>query len=52
MHACSSLSEDQRQSAVALFETGWGAKSVATRLGVRDKRSAGYTGGEFAEGQR
>lgn len=33
----SSLSEEQRWAAVALFEAGWGAKSVATRLGVRTK---------------
>ena len=30
----SSLSEEQREAAVALFETGWGAKAVGTRLGV------------------
>ena len=34
MPARSSLSEDQRQSAVALFEAGWGNRSVATKLGV------------------
>ena len=28
------LSEEQRKAAVALFETGWGARSVATTLGV------------------
>lgn len=34
MRGSSSLSKDQREAAVALFETGWGARSVATRLGV------------------
>ena len=34
MSAGSSLSEDQRQSAVALFEAGWGARAVSTTLGV------------------
>jgi hypothetical protein len=34
MHGRSSLSEEQRETAVALFETGWGAWAVATRLGV------------------
>ncbi|CAH0217846.1 hypothetical protein SRABI83_02304 [Arthrobacter sp. Bi83] len=34
MHERSSLSEEQRKAAVALFDTGWGAKSVATRLGA------------------
>jgi transposase-like protein len=33
----SSLSEEQREAAVALFEMGWGAKSAATRLGLRSK---------------
>jgi transposase len=33
MHGRSSLSEE-REAAVALFETGWGAWAVATRLGV------------------
>jgi transposase len=37
MHRGSSLSEEQRQIAVALFDTGWGAKSVATKLGVGGK---------------
>ncbi|BAS14301.1 insertion element IS1223 uncharacterized 20.7 kDa protein [Arthrobacter sp. Hiyo8] len=36
----SSLSEEQRAAAVALFETGWGAKSVAAKLGV-SKRAIG-----------
>ncbi|WP_425550535.1 helix-turn-helix domain-containing protein, partial [Arthrobacter gyeryongensis] len=36
----SSLSEEQRAAAVALFETGWGAKSAATKLGV-SKRAVG-----------
>ncbi|WP_425362403.1 helix-turn-helix domain-containing protein [Arthrobacter citreus] len=35
MLAQSSLSEDQRQSAVALFEIGWGDRAVSTKLGVR-----------------
>lgn len=35
MYESSSLSEEQRTAAVALFETGWGAKATATRLGVR-----------------
>lgn len=30
----SSLSKEQRETAVALFQRGWGAKSVATKLGV------------------
>lgn len=34
MQGSSSLSEDQRGAAVALFEAGWGAKAVATRLGA------------------
>ena len=34
MHGRSSLSEEQRKAAVALFETGWGAWAVATRLEV------------------
>ena len=34
MPANSSLSEAQRQSAVALFEAGWGARAVSTTLGV------------------
>ncbi|WP_433270745.1 helix-turn-helix domain-containing protein [Actinosynnema sp. CS-041913] len=34
MHPRSSLSEGQRESAVALFEAGYGPKAVATRLGV------------------
>jgi transposase-like protein len=34
MDGRSSLSEEQREAAVALFETGWGAWAVATRLGV------------------
>ena len=33
----SSLSEDQREAAVALFEIGWGSRAVATRLGVGRK---------------
>jgi transposase len=37
MHERSSLSEEQRRAAVALFETGWGAKSVTTRLEVSPK---------------
>jgi len=34
VHPRSSLSEVQRESAVALFEAGFGEKAVATRLGV------------------
>lgn len=34
MPARSSLSEDQRQSAVALFAAGWGDSAVSTKLGV------------------
>jgi transposase len=34
MHERSSMSEEQRKAAIALFATGWGAKSVATRLGA------------------
>lgn len=37
MQESSSLSEEQREAAVALFEIGWGAKSAATSLGVRSK---------------
>ena len=37
MQDSSSLSEEQREAAVALFERGWGAKAAATRLGVRSK---------------
>jgi len=37
MFKSSSLSEEQREVAVALFETGWGAKAVGTRLGVSPK---------------
>jgi transposase len=33
----SSLSEDQREAAVALFEAGWGDRAVANRLGVGRK---------------
>jgi transposase len=29
----SSLSEDQREAAVALFATGWGSRPVASMLG-------------------
>lgn len=34
MYPGSSLSEPQRESAVSLFEAGYGTKAVATRLGV------------------
>lgn len=34
MYPGSSLSERQREAAVALFEAGYGRKAVATRLGV------------------
>jgi transposase len=37
MQESSSLSQEQREAAVALFEIGWGAKAAATRLGVRSK---------------
>lgn len=37
MFKSSSLSEAQREAAVALFEAGWGAKAVANRLGVSRK---------------
>lgn len=33
----SSLSEEQREAAVALFEIGWGSRAVATKLGVGRK---------------
>lgn len=44
MYESSSLSEGQRKAAVALFETGWGAKSVATRLGVSARAISGLYG--------
>ncbi|MCU1532819.1 MAG: transposase [Arthrobacter sp.] len=44
MHARSSLSEEQRKAAVALFGTGWGAKSVATRPGVSARAISGLYG--------
>jgi transposase len=34
LHPCSSLTEAQRRSAVALFELGWGDCAAATHLGV------------------
>jgi transposase len=34
LHPGSSLSESQREAAVALFEAGYGGKAVAARLGV------------------
>ncbi len=34
MRPTSSLSEDERVAAVALFEAGWADRAVATRLGV------------------
>jgi len=34
MPARSSLSEEQRRTAVALFEAGWGDSAVSTKLGV------------------
>ena len=37
MHGRSSLSEGQREAAVALFEAGWGDRAVANRLGVSRK---------------
>ena len=33
----SSLSEEQREAAVALFAIGWGSRAVATKLGVGRK---------------
>jgi transposase len=33
----SSLSEEQREAAVALFATGWGSMAVACKLGVGRK---------------
>ncbi|WP_228529132.1 helix-turn-helix domain-containing protein [Arthrobacter gandavensis] len=41
MHSSSSLSEEQREAAVALFELGWGYKSVAMKLGVSKKAANG-----------
>lgn len=41
MYGSSSLSEEQREAAVALFELGWGYKSVATKLGVGKKAIGG-----------
>ena len=35
MHPRSSLSDDQRSSAVALFEAGWTSQAVAGHLGVK-----------------
>lgn len=37
MSKSSSMSEEQREAAVALFEIGWGSRAVATRLGVGRK---------------
>ena len=37
MFKSSSLSEEQRDAAVALFEIGWGSRAVATKLGVGRK---------------
>jgi len=37
MQDSSSLSKEQREAAVALFELGWGAKAAATRIGVDSK---------------
>jgi transposase len=34
MREDSSLSEEQREAAVSLFDAGWGAKAAAARLGV------------------
>jgi hypothetical protein len=33
----SSLSEEQREAAVALFATGWGSRAAASKLGVGRK---------------
>ena len=37
MFKSSSLSEEQREAAVVLFEIGWGSRAVATKLGVGRK---------------
>jgi len=37
MQDSSSLSKEQREAAVALFELGWGAKAAATSIGVDSK---------------
>lgn len=37
MRPCSSLSDDQRVAAVALFDAGWGPDAAATRLELRLK---------------
>ena len=37
MFKSSSLSEEQRMAAVALFERGWGTRAGATKLGVGTK---------------
>jgi transposase len=37
MQDSSSLSKEQREAAVALFELGWGAKAAATRIGAGSK---------------
>jgi hypothetical protein len=45
-----SLSEVQRKDALALFDTGWGAKAVATRFGAPGRAIRGRTiDGESAE---
>jgi transposase len=44
MRDSSSLSEEQRKAAVALFEAGWGAKSVAARLGAGARAISGLYG--------
>jgi hypothetical protein len=44
------LSEEQRKDALALFDTGWGAKAVATRFGAPGRAIRGHTiDGESAE---
>lgn len=41
MLTTSSLSLEQREAAVALFELGWGSKAVATKLGVSRRATGG-----------
>lgn len=46
----SSLSEEQREAAVALSEIGWGSRAVASKLEVGRKQSFGCTtDGAFLE---
>ena len=50
MHERSSLSEEQREAAVALFDSGWGAKSVATRLAAPARAIRRYAGSSWFVG--